>query len=95
MIILTYDVGTTGVKTCLYAFHGNTSAPVSPSPEDRPQDSPFQEPFVLLDSSYASYHLRSTLGGANRIRRMVAAYCHTTRVHLPATGNGRIAGISF
>lgn len=99
MIILTYDVGTTGVKTCLYAFHGNTSAPVSPSPDDRPHDSPFQEPFVLLDSSYASYHLKVLPnGGAEQDpEEWWQAICHTTRV-LTARHRewaDQIAGISF
>ena len=85
MIILTYDVGTTGVKTCLFSLED----------EGGQQGSLLQ----ILDSSFAEYSLRILPnGGAEQDpEEWWSALCQTTRQLADRRPKecSQIAGISF
>ena len=83
MIILTYDVGTTGVKTCLFSL------------ERRRPTGPLLQ---ILDSSFAEYSLRILPnGGRSRIRRNGGPPLpnDTTVADRRPEECSQIAGISF
>ena len=85
MIILTYDVGTTGVKTCLFSIEdeGGRQGP----------------PLYILDSCFAEYSLRILPnGGAEQDpEEWWTALCQTTRQLTDRWPEecSLIAGISF
>ena len=85
MIILTYDVGTTGVKTCLFSLGENVGGE--------------ETPLRLLDSSFADYSLRVLPnGGAEQDpEEWWDVLCRTTRQLAERWSEecARIVGISF
>lgn len=93
MIILTYDVGTTGVKTCLFSLEGEGGQQGS--------DEGSQQGLLLkiLDSSFAEYSLRILPnGGAEQDpEEWWSALCQTTRKLSDRRPKecSQIAGISF